>query len=74
MTGDVHTLASFPRLESFDVSGTRVTGDVRKIGSTDFPCVKKITLAEHVYGGFTINRIADAPEVMEAWCRLETRH
>ena len=74
MTGDLHTLALFLRLESLKVHGTRVTGDVRKIASTDFPCLKVIQLGEHVYGGRTINRIVDAPEIMEAWCGFETRN
>ena len=74
VVGDLHTLVSFPRLEKLNVYGTNITGDIRKIRLTDFPCLKQILLGEHVYGGMTINRIADAPEVMEAWYRLETRN
>ena len=50
VTGDLHTLASFPRLEILNVYSTRVTGDVRNIGLTDFQCLKKIRLGEHAYG------------------------
>jgi hypothetical protein len=74
VTGDFHTLASFPLLRRLVLFGTRVTGDVRKIGLTDFPCLKGVQLGEHVYGGKTINRIVDVPEVMEAWLRFETRN
>jgi hypothetical protein len=31
-------------------------------------------LGKHVYGAKTINRSGDAPEVMEVWCRFETRN
>jgi hypothetical protein len=74
VVGDLHTLVSFPRLEKLNVYGTNITGDVRKIGSPDFPCLKVIRLGEHVYGGRTINHIVDAREIMEAWCRFETRN
>ena len=74
IVGNLQTLVSFPRLEKLNVYGTKVTGDVRKIGSPDFPCLKKIRLGEHVYGGSTVNRIVDAPEVMEAWHRFEIRN
>ena len=74
VVGYLHSLALFPRLESLKVYGTRVTGDVRKIGLTDFPCLKDIRLGGHVYGGRSVNRIVDAPEIMEAWCRFEARN
>ena len=75
VTGDLHTLASFTRLKSLDVRYTRVTGDVREIGLADFPCLmEKFRLGREVYGGWAINRIVDAPEVMEAWCRFAIRN
>jgi hypothetical protein len=75
VTGDLHTLASFTRLKSLELCFTRVTGDVRVIGLADFPCVmEKFSLGNDVYGGRTINRIVDAPEVMEAWCRFAIRN
>jgi hypothetical protein len=74
VTGDLHALAFFPCLERLKVFGTNVSGDVRKIESTDFPCLKEIQLGNHVYGGRTINHIEDAPKVMEAWYRFRTRN
>ena len=74
VTGDLHTLASFTRLKILELRGTGVTGDVREIGLADFPCVMEIGLGHEVYGGWTINRIVDAPEIMEAWCRFAIRN
>ena len=51
VVGNLRTLALFPRLESLKVHDTRVTGDDRKIGLTDFPCLEDIRLGGHVYGG-----------------------
>jgi hypothetical protein len=74
VVGYLHSLALFPRLESLELYGTRVTGDVRKIGLTDFPCLKDIRLGGHVYGGRSVKCIVEAPEIMEAWCRFEARN
>lgn len=54
VTGDLHALTLFPCLERLKVFGTNVTGDVRKIESTAFPCLKEIQLGNHVFGRRTI--------------------
>jgi hypothetical protein len=74
VTGDLHILSSFPHLEILSVFATNVTGDIRKIGSAHFPLLKKLDVSSGVLGGKHFTRIADAPEVMQAWYSLETKH
>eukprot|EP00978_Attheya_sp_CCMP212_P025485 scaffold82058_cov62-Attheya_sp.AAC.3 len=44
VTGSLEDVSDFPRLEIFQVNGTKVTGDIREIGRDDFKSLKKLDL------------------------------
>lgn len=66
-----------PRLESLRISNnTPVTGDLRNLKDCDFPALKELSLPKSIVGGasFQFDSVADAPEVMNALCRLKSRN
>ena len=74
--GKFTDLADFPRLKSLKLSRCpNVTGDIRKLGSSDFPTLTKLDLAEGVIGGegYEFQRLSDVPSVIDAIYRLSRR-
>ena len=77
ITGNLNDLADFPFLEDIwmqNVDG--ITGDVRQIDDKeDFPALRQLELPRSVYGATArpFERVADAPELMNAICRLKKR-
>ena len=74
--GSLMTLADFPKLQKIDLTGTKVTGDIREIGPNDFSSIKKEMELCYtpIYGGGTLMKIEDAPEVMLAHHNLKKRN
>ena len=73
--GNLHDLADFPKLEELNLFGTKVAGDIREIGSTDFTAVKNVQLPSGVYGGDDyFRRVGDASAVMYARCAWKKRN
>jgi hypothetical protein len=66
ITGDLQDVASLRVLEVFIIRDTHITGDIRNIGPDDFPSIQTFDLNDTIYGGNVVNRIGDAPGVMEA--------
>jgi len=64
VTGKMENLYDLPLLETLDIDGTKVTGDIRTIGPTDFISLKELGLGDNVYGGGSIKRIDEAPSSM----------
>lgn len=73
VTGELHDVYDLPLLETLDVSGTSVVGDIRTIGPDDFPVLKKLGLGDGVYGGGKMQRINEASSLMEARYQLMKR-
>ena len=73
--GDFMELADFPFLRVMKFTSTAVTGDIRKVGGSDFPAIEEIDLPEGVRGGngYKFQRISDVPEIMYAVYRLMKR-
>jgi hypothetical protein len=74
--GKFTDLADFPRLESLQLKYCyNVTGDIRKLGSSDFPKLTKLELSKGVIGGdgYEFQRLSDAPSVLGAIYRLSRR-
>ena len=75
--GDIMNFYDLPRLESLRISNnTPVTGDLRNLKDCDFPALKELSLPKSIVGGasFQFDSVADAPEVMNALCRLKSRN
>ena len=66
--GNFMDLADFPRLRELDLNCITMTGDIRDIGSNDFPMLERLSLPKTVYGGrgYKLQRISDAPELIRA--------
>lgn len=65
VTGSLNDLFDFPVLEKVNLSGTKVTGDIRHITSSDFVSIKELNVGHGVYGGEdTFSRIDAATEFM----------
>lgn len=74
VNGDFMDLADFPGLETLEIKDAPVGGDVRKLKDRDFPALKHLSLPTGAYGFGIFARVADAPEVMRAFCRLGKRN
>ena len=73
--GNLHDLADFPKLEKLNLFGTKVTGDIREIGPTDFTVIKNVQLPDGVYGGDVVwQRVEDASVLMYARCVWKKRN
>jgi hypothetical protein len=72
--GSLMTLADFPKLQKIDLTGTKVTGDIRDIGPNDFISIKEMNLSDTIHGGGNFVTIEDAPEIMLAHHNLKKRH
>jgi len=66
VTGSLEDVYDLPLLEILSLEGTKVEGDIRAIGESAFPALKHLDLSDHVYGGGTIQKIAEAASLMEA--------
>ena len=67
--GNIMDLADFPRLKELDLHGTSVPGDIRDIGSYDFPSIDtQLKLPRTVAGGdfHEFQRVSDVPKFMQA--------
>ncbi len=74
--GKFTDLADFPRLKSLQLKYCyNVTGDIRKLGSRDFPKLTKLELSKGVIGGegYQFQRVSDVQSVMDAVYRLSRR-
>lgn len=74
VTGNIKDLADFPNLEEVYLDKTKVSGDIREIGTGDFLSLKRFEVGDLVYGGGDIMRTEDASPVMEAKYRLKKRN
>ena len=74
VTGNIKDLADFPNLEEVGLDNTKVSGDIREIGTGDFISLKRLDVGDLVYGGGDIMRTEDASPVMEAKYRLKKRN
>jgi len=63
----------FSVLQKLNVTGTAVSGDIRTIGLDNFPVLKDLALSKHVYGGGDLQRVHDAPSLMEALYQFKKR-
>mmetsp|Transcript_32971 Transcript_32971/g.69390 ORF Transcript_32971/g.69390 Transcript_32971/m.69390 type:complete len:274 (+) Transcript_32971:687-1508(+) len=73
ITGDFMDLEDFPHLECLRLDDTMVTGNVRNLRVHHFPMLRDIRLPKSVYGGMTLERISDAPEIMASLYCLQKR-
>jgi hypothetical protein len=66
VVGDFMDLADFTCLNTLDVRGTAVAGDIRDMGENDFPKLEYLYLPTTVFGGkgYQFQRISDVPSVM----------
>eukprot|EP00984_Skeletonema_dohrnii_P019759 scaffold9511_cov182-Skeletonema_dohrnii-CCMP3373.AAC.16 len=74
--GDFMDLAAFPRLKSLNLTKcSLMTGDMRKIGESDFPKLEELELGEVVIGTkyHQFQHISDVPSTAEAIYRLNRR-
>ncbi len=74
--GKFTDLADFPRLKSLELNYcSNVAGDIRKLGSSDFPKLTKLELSEGVIGGrnYQFQRVSEVPSVINALYRLIRR-
>ncbi len=74
--GKFTDLADFPRLKSLELNHcSNVTGDIRKLGSSDFPKLTKLELYKGVIGGesYQFQRVSEVPSVIDAIYRLSRR-
>ena len=74
--GKFTDLADSPRLESLELKYcSNLTGDIRKLGSSDFPKLNKLELSKGVIGGrnYQFQRVSDVPSVVDAVYRLSRR-
>ena len=71
--GDIMNLSGLPHLKALDLWNTNVTGDIRNIGSGDFPSLESLKLPPGIYGGrgFEFQRISDAPDIIAAVSTLQ---
>lgn len=72
--GSLMTLADFPKLQKIDLTGTKVTGDIRDIGPHDFISIKEMNLSDNIHGGGALMTIEDAPAIMLARYNLKKRN
>lgn len=73
VTGSFNELFDFDRLERLDLADTRVTGDIRNIGPSDFKSLKQLELGDGIYGGGNLQSIHEAAEIMSARYTLKKR-
>jgi hypothetical protein len=71
--GSLQDVEDFPLLEILDVDGTKISGDIRKIGPRDFLTLKELSIGKYVYGGGDLEIIEEAPSIMYAWYQLMKR-
>ncbi len=66
--GNFMDLADFPRLRELDLNCITMTGDIRDIGSNDFPMLERLSLPKGVYGGtgYELQRISDGTNVVRS--------
>jgi hypothetical protein len=74
--GKFTDLADFPRLKTLELTYcSNLTGDIRKLGSSDFPKLTKLQLPKGVIGGrdYQFQRVSEVPSVINALYRLSRR-
>jgi hypothetical protein len=68
VVGNFMDLADFPRLRELDLNCITMKGDIRDIGSNDFPMLEQLTLPKGVYGGrgYELQRTSDGTNVVRS--------